>query len=65
MRHRRGSVLVFVLVMLTALGLLGAALSRGAASRHLAATEYRDRVCIAVGRDRTRWQENIAACDHR
>ncbi|WP_369929940.1 hypothetical protein [Xanthomonas sp. NCPPB 2632] len=65
MKCRRGSVLVFVLLMLAALGLLGAALSRGAASRRLAAAEYRDRVCVAVGQDRARWQEDVAACDHR
>lgn len=65
MRPPRGSVLVFVLLMLAALGLLGAALSRGAASRRLAAAEYRDRICVAVGRDRTRWHEGVTACDHR
>ncbi|WP_285401483.1 hypothetical protein [Luteibacter sp. ME-Dv--P-043b] len=65
MKRPRGCVLVFVLVMLAALSLIGAGLSRGAASRRLAAAEYRDRVCVAGGYDRARWQEDVAACDHR
>lgn len=64
MTCRRGFVLVFVLVMLAALSLLGATLSRGAALRRQAATDYRDRVC-AVGQGRVRWQDNVIACDHR
>lgn len=60
----RGSVLVLVLVMLAAMGMLGATLSRQASWRRLVAVEYRDGLCgpqpHLVG-----WQAGVAACDYR
>jgi len=45
MRHaQQGAILVLVLVVLALLGLLGAAVSRQASQRALAAAEYRARV---------------------
>lgn len=60
----RGSILVFVLVMLAAMGVLGATLSRHAAWRRLIAAEYRDALC-GPGPHPAGWQDGVAPCEHR
>lgn len=64
MTRARGSVLIFVLVMLAALGMLGATLSQHASWRWLAAAEYRERLCGPEPED-GRWHDGGAPCDHR
>jgi hypothetical protein len=60
----RGSVLVFVLVMLAAMSMLGATLSRHASWRRLAAAEYRDGLCGPRPQS-AGWQAGVTPCDYR